>query len=380
MRREVVRFLFTLVAVLLLAGCAAPTTQRVSVTNKQTADEARKQLEIFAEDYVGELKRARKVHWELATKAVALCPRKAANLGAEFSTKPKGDLGVAMQHLYGVGDEPTVLFLLDGGPAQVAGLRARDRLVSVHGIPVKDTKAIAQKLRAAPLDAPVPVVVRRGSQTLTYAVNAVAACDYPITLDQQQVVNAFADGERIVVTRGMMAFARSDEELALVIGHEMAHNTMAHMDAKRQNAAGGLVADIALAILTRGAYRQSAISNAAAQAYSQEFEAEADYVGLYMLARTGYVIDDAPKFWRRMAAANPASIKGTHSASHPSTSYRMVALEAAVKEIDGKRATGVALLPEKKDGKEVVPGTPATAQQGTPGTTCFVGPDGKCSR
>lgn len=380
MRRKVVRFFLTLFAVLLVAGCAAPTTQRVAVTDRQAADEARKQMEIFAEDYVGELKRARKVHWELATKAVALCPRKAANLGVEFGTKPKGELGVAMERLYGVADEPSVLFLLDGGPAQLAGLRPRDRLISVAGITAKDTKAIADKLHGAPSDASVPVVVRRGSQTLSYAVNAVSACDYPIGIDLQQVVNAYADGDRIMVTRGMMNFARTDEELALVIAHEMAHNTMRHIDAKRQNAAGGLVADIALAILTRGAYRQSAISNAAGQAYSQEFEAEADYVGLYMLARTGYMIDDAPKFWRRMAAANPAAITGSHSATHPSTSYRMVALDAAVKEIQGKRAGGVALLPEKKDGKEVAPGTPPTAKEGTPRATCFVGSDGKCLR
>jgi membrane-associated protease RseP (regulator of RpoE activity) len=374
-----VRFVAAAVAALVLAGCAAPTTQRVAVTNRQTADEARKQMEFYAQEYVGELKRARKVHWQLATNAVDLCPRKAPNLGVQFQTKPKGDLGVTMERLYGASEEPSVLFMIDGGPAQLAGLQARDRLVSIYGIPAKESKAIAEKLRASSMDTPVPVLVRRGSQTLAFAIKGVPACDYPLGLSEEQVVNAYADGDRIMITRGMMSFARTDEELALVIGHEMAHDAMKHLEAKRQNAAGGLVADIALAILTRGAYRQSSISNAAGQAYSQEFEAEADYVGLYMLARTGYSITDAPNFWRRMAASNPASIKGSHSASHPSTAYRMVALDAAVKEIEAKRATGVALLPEKKDGKELPASTPATAQDGKGGTaTCFVGADDRC--
>jgi membrane-associated protease RseP (regulator of RpoE activity) len=374
-----VRFVAAAVAALVLAGCAAPTTQRVAVTNRQTADEARKQMEFYAQEYVGELKRARKVHWQLATNAVDLCPRKAPNLGVQFQTKPKGDLGVTMERLYGASEEPSVLFMIDGGPAQLAGLQARDRLVSIYGIPAKESKAIAEKLRASSMDTPVPVLVRRGSQTLAFAIKGVPACDYPLGLSEEQVVNAYADGDRIMITRGMMSFARTDEELALVIGHEMAHDAMKHLEAKRQNAAGGLVADIALAILTRGAYRQSSISNAAGQAYSQEFEAEADYVGLYMLARTGYSITDAPNFWRRMAASNPASIKGSHSASHPSTAYRMVALDAAVKEIEAKRATGVALLPEKKDGKELPASTPAMAQDGKGGTaTCFVGADDRC--
>ena len=163
----------------------------------------------------------------------------------------------------------------------------------------------------------------------------------------------------------------------------MAHNTMRHLDAKKANAAAGLVGDVALAILTRGAYRTSSISDAASRAYSQEFEAEADYVGLYMLANSGYSIDDAPKFWRRMAAANPGNIKGTHTSTHPSTSYRMVALEEAAKEIDEKRRLSSSLVPVRKDGAPFVAGeglftnSNATKQDAS---NCMLGTDGRCMR
>ena len=139
-------------------------------------------------------------------------------------------------------------------------------------------------------------------------------------------------------------------------------------------------ADIALAVLTRGAYNQASISNAAGQAFSQEFEAEADYVGLYLMAHTNYSIADAPKFWRRMAAANPGSIKGSMNASHPATPYRMVALERAVTEIEKKRREGLPLLPERKDGKPFVPGEGlipgAPAKDDDKG--CFLNTDGRC--
>lgn len=91
-----------------------------------------------------------------------------------------------------------------------------------------------------------------------------------------------------------------------------------------------------------------------ASAYSQEFEAEADYVGLYLMANAGLPISDAPSFWRRMAAANPKSIKANHSSSHPSTSYRMVALEEAVREIQGKIDSGESLTPTMKKGKSFI--------------------------
>jgi hypothetical protein len=73
------------------------------------------------------------------------------------------------------------------------------------------------------------------------------------------------------------------------------------------------------------------------------------------MAQAGMPITEAPSFWRRMAAAHPASIKSNHSASHPSTAYRMVALEEAVKEIDNKKQKGEALVPNMVDGKFKAP-------------------------
>lgn len=376
------RFVSAILLGLLAAGCAAPSQKPMTVSARQTSSEAQKQRETYTEAYVADLRRVRKVHWELATKAVALCPRKAAALGAEILTKPKGELGLAMEKLYGVGDEPTVLFVLEGGPAESAGLKPRDRVVSIDGISAGEAKAIADRLRTVRDGAMVslPVVARRGSATLVLAVTPVQACDYPVALDDQQAVNAHTDGERILIARGMVSFARTDEELALVIAHEMAHNTMHHIYAKWRNATGGIVADIALKFLARGLYQGSMLTQAASHAYSPEFEAEADYVSLYMLASTGYAIDDAPKFWRRMAAANPASIADSHTSSHPSTAYRIVALEEAVMEIQAKRQAGVALLPQKKDGKDGS-GWKVPSHESRKGeANCFLEPDGRCSR
>ena len=50
-----------------------------------------------------------------------------------------------------------------------------------------------------------------------------------------------------------------------------------------------------------------------AVAFSQEFELEADYIGLYIMARAGYSTDHAANFWRKMAARSPwKRLIGTH--------------------------------------------------------------------
>ncbi|WP_456325224.1 M48 family metalloprotease, partial [Desulfonauticus submarinus] len=80
-------------------------------------------------------------------------------------------------------------------------------------------------------------------------------------------------------------------------------------------------------------------------AFSQEFEAEADYVGCYCAARAGYNVSKAAQLWRRIAATHPSAInlKGT---THPSTAKRFIAIQKTVEEIKQKIENKQPLIPE----------------------------------
>ena len=158
------------------------------------------------------------------------------------------------------------------------------------------------------------------------------------------IVNAFADGSNIFITQGMMDFAKSDDELALVVSHELAHNTMRHIDAKKTNALGGFVLDMLIGVFT-GVNTQGMFAKSFAQAYSKEFESEADYVGLYMCELSGYDISDAAYFWRRMGVKHPGTIAQNHGASHPSPPERFVSIESTIKEIEQKKLANEILTP-----------------------------------
>ena len=108
------------------------------------------------------------------------------------------------------------------------------------------------------------------------------------------------------------------------------------------NAAGGLLLDLLVAGL--GVNTQGAFTKAAASAYSQGFEAEADHVGLYIMALAGYEIDDAPNFWRRMAIEHPTGIG--YGGLHPTTPERFLGLERGIAEIKQNLADGVDLIAE----------------------------------
>jgi hypothetical protein len=351
---------YALVVCILLTACSAPTTRPVEIDKAAEDAEARLQRELAFEGFLEDELRVKRVAQPILEKAADLCKDKVRyDSGATFTSMSaygKDFEPVVTKYLGISGHELGLLHVVPGSPADKAGLKRGDRLISVNGFVIPGTKDAATELgkRANEwLKKPDPVTsiyARKSAdgsvQTAQAVVTPVRACDSPAFLVMQESLNAYADGKGIGIFRGMLRFT-NDTELAIVIGHELAHNFMGHIEAGQRNNVLGTIAEIIAA--SKGIPTQGALGAAIALAYSPAFEAEADYVGLYVLARAGIPIEDAPKFWRRMAAANPQGISQRgHIASHPATSARFIALEKTVQEIAAKRAAGQALNPELK--------------------------------
>lgn len=244
-------------------------------------------------------------------------------------------LRTAAARATGIGDQPRISDIVVGTPAAEAGLMIGDALLEYGGEKISGGKDAVTQIDKAIASAAMrggvtPIVVERQGRRLTAEVKHTATCNYQFALSESQAINAYTDGETIYVTRGMMRFA-TDDELAVVIGHEMAHNLRRHVEGRAARGAAGSVLDMvaaALGIPTSGAFR-----NIAANFNSKDFEREADYIGLYLMANAGFDVGAAPVFWRKMAVAHPGSVKSGYLSTHPSTAERFVALEAIVAEI-----------------------------------------------
>lgn len=175
-------------------------------------------------------------------------------------------------------------------------------------------------------------------------------CQFQVILDpSERGLNAHADGQNVTIYPAMIDFAQNDNHLAFVIAHEFAHNIMRHVQAQQKNVTVGTLfgamADIAAG--AAGANTQGMFSKVGQQQgimrYSSDFENEADYVGLYILARAGFAIEQAPDFWRIMSQASPDSIY--ISQSHPTNPARTIAMGKTVTEIRAKQRGGQRLVP-----------------------------------
>ncbi len=348
-------------SLIILLSCAAPTTKRAVVDPQLAKEEAHKQRIIALKTMMENRIRLFDLSRSILQGSISLCEEKRADAGWIMFNRfmfPE-DFQDALKEALDVDEYLTIVYLAPGSPAVNAGLKTGDKIVRINNTEMpknKEAARIYQKTWAA-LDPSslIRLTVLRNDVEMNFDMNPDPVCGYQVYLAMNDDINAFADGENVVIMQGMMRFAQKDNELALVITHELAHNVMGHVDAQRKNTmAGGflgLIVDIAAAaagVNTQGVFSDMGY-RAGAMRYSQEFELEADYVGLYMMALSGFEIENAADFWRKMAAAHPGSIKTNHASTHPATAQRFVALENTIKEIKNKQEKGLALKPELKD-------------------------------
>lgn len=352
-----IRILAAVLALPLLGACT-PTSQFPTIDPSMAEEEARKQRSIALDLQFRRAERLATVSWPIMAQNTGLCGETITHrMGVSFSYlenfEDDGYRDIARSE-FQIGERLTIVHVAPGSPADQAGVRLGDRVLAFSGAELSSGKAGTEELDEALREhaggAAILSVERDGGRR-ELTVVPVKVCDYPVLLSSaggdSNAVNAFADGSNIHITPGMMRFANSDEELALVIGHELAHNTRNHIDAKLTNRFIGALLG-ALLGATVGVDMSQTGADIGTMAFSQGFEAEADYVGLYHSARAGYDISEAANFWRRMAAEHPDSIH-SGGASHPSTANRYLAIEQTAEELQRKREAGLALIPEERN-------------------------------
>jgi hypothetical protein len=350
MRFQNTTFAFCVIFIFVLMSGCAPTTKRPDINQAAVELEAEKQREFALKEAFNNQQRLHNVAWPILEAGRPLCVDKNRwAIGMKFANKndiPK-EMQDAAVSLFDMGENLQVIAVADESPAAAAGMKVDDVIISVNGesAPVgkEATQRMTDLMKKQTKDGKdIELVIHQEGINKTLSITPVEVCKYPVLIVENDAVNAMANGNQILIFQGMMDFSRTDHELAVVVAHELAHNSMRHIEAQKTNFFIGFLFDILITGLTGV---DVGIRNAAARAYSKDFEAEADYVGMYIMARNGSEIDDAPEFWRRMGIKHPGSIQQNHAASHPSTPERFVALEETIKEIKLKQETDQELMP-----------------------------------
>jgi hypothetical protein len=196
---------------------------------------------------------------------------------------------------YGLDRGPGVLAVLADTPAARAGLVAGDVLLAVNGQPLPTGASVAAEpkrekwrrladeteteLETALKRGPALLRVLREGREMEVRLGSFPACLGRVRLARSTQVNAFATGRTVVMTVAMLKFLRSDDELAVVLGHELSHNIYGHPAIRSEE---GILRG--LGIKVSAAWKREEI---------------ADRFGLRLMAAAGYDLDAVIPFWRR---------------------------------------------------------------------------------
>ena len=340
------RFLKLLLIFALISSCAGPSTQRISIDSEALDAETRLQKKLSLQKVKARYERLQKVGYPILKNSSELCENTINSLGVMFNAYVTSDKYSDIEkEVYEIDDRLLLTYVIPSSSAFKSGLRSNDEIVSINDIKATIDKEKfhkeLEKLRAK--SDSLKVVYKRQGEERVATFDPDLICNYPILLVQNDSVNAFANGSQIGITTGMIRFAQKDEQLGLVIAHELGHNIMDHISKLRTNSLLGTIVDLAAAYY--GVNTQGIFGQAGARMYSQEFEAEADYVGIYYMERAGYSIDNVADFWRDMAVEHPGSINQSHASTHPATPERFLEINAAIEEIKEKKRLNQQLIP-----------------------------------
>ncbi len=280
----------------------------------------------------------------------ALCTKHARNL-LGFTAKNRytypGQYNEAAWVVLGMNERLQVTNVLNGSGAAKAGLRQGDRLLAAAGTPLPEGPNALSKAGAVfgPImakQASLPLSIERSGKPRDLTIPVTRACAFAIELGNADNINAYADGSRVMVTRGMLGFAQNDDELAYVVARTMAHNMLGHAATQRNAATIGSIIDNLTAITPD---TSMLIGSGGIKAMPAADDVAADRLAVYLLARAGYRYEGASAFWKRLAATYPAKILNGYTANHPATPMRVAAIDKAVIEVKAKQSGNKPLVP-----------------------------------
>jgi predicted Zn-dependent protease len=230
-------------------------------------------------------------------------------------------------------------------PGAVGIYRKQRMLVSNEDVATGAEQAYAQELQKARQTGqlntdPVLTARVRGISERLIAVTSVFRPDAPgwkweINTLKTDDMNAYAmPGGKIMVYSGLVEKLKlTDGELAAVLGHEISHALREHTRERVSRAYAQQLALAGVAVVTGAGAGAMDLANQVASVtfqlpHSREQEAEADVMGLELMARAGYNPHGAVSVWQKMMSAQQGGGPAEFLSTHPSASNRIAELQA----------------------------------------------------
>lgn len=267
------------------------------------------------------------VAWRLAFANASLCADIMPGTGVILHARNqyRSDLAPQVERLFGLAGAIGIVAVVPGSPADRAGLKAGDSVVSAAGVvppaPDADGKpdtlvrdALEAELAGLPPAAPMVWQVLRGGRALAVEIKPDPVCKVRFELVAGKKLVARNTGSLIQISAGYLDLL-DPGSVAAAVAHELAHTVLLHRS--RLAAAGvdkGLLAEFG---------RSGQLNRLA--------EREADALSVYLLRNAGYDPALAVELWRRHGGRIAGGL--LRSRTHDSPADRIARIQSEIDAI-----------------------------------------------
>ena len=159
---------------------------------------------------------------------------------------------------------------------------------------------------------------------------------WDVNVVNSQSINAFCmPGGKIAFFTGILQKLQlTDDEVAMVMGHEIAHALREHSRARAAKSTLTNIGTMAVAVLVGGNAGEIARMGGGLLSlkFSRSDETEADLIGMELAARAGYNPESGIHLWEKMSAAAKGAPMEFMS-THPSGTTRIATIKSNLKDV-----------------------------------------------
>ena len=244
--------------------------------------------------------RTHAVGYRLVSANVEFCAETVPNLGLLLHDFNQYGDKAAARFAHGFSSAIAINAVAPDSPAAVAELRVGDGLIAIDGSTVADIAidddqltsekpeyrriaAIKKMLMVAAWDGSATVSIMRGGLRQDTVLAPVQTCSSQFQIRVSKNRDASADGKMVSISSTLAEYVLSEDELAVIAAHELAHNLLKHREQLNAHK------------VDRGFFGQFGKSVGQIKAA----EIEADRLSVWLMANAGYDPQAAVRFWTR---------------------------------------------------------------------------------
>ena len=325
-----------------LASCSNKSTYQSlelpEVSEKDEEEEIFLQKKILINEMITASKVLHQISWPILKKNIDICDDKGPySLGVLFATEkdlPRSDskffklfLNKEIKPLYLKKYEtesfPVVISVAKDSPAYKSKLLENDVILEINK---KRTSSFRKKLKQSLAKSSlINFTILRNDKVMEKQIQGIKACNYNVQAIPASSPNAYADGEKVFITLAAIKLARTEDELAFLIGHELAHNIY-HYNFKNGTEANSLAINYMDIPKLKNLNSFFLIS-------TQSKEIEADLKGVEIAYKAGYALENVNDYWRRLSVFNPNLISSS-SSIYKSNALRAIMISKTIKRLN----------------------------------------------